>query len=234
MVFAVLTILIMAGVAYAQFKEGVFTSFVTFVNVMIASVVACNFFEPLADAMEGMTKDTFMDGIEDFVMLVLLFTIVFGALRWATNSIAATEIQYHPLFYQGGAILCGLLTGYVLSGFFVVAMQTLPLHENFMEFQAEITTEPSYAYLHRNSNESKGNEALRRVFPPDRIWLAMMQRASYGSLGASDRTERKGFDPNCNFQLRYERYRRFGDPATKPDGKPWDDVLPVKPSRGAG
>ncbi|HEV2983694.1 MAG TPA: CvpA family protein [Vicinamibacterales bacterium] len=235
MIFTILTILIMAAVAYAQYKEGVFTSFVTFVNVMIASVVACNFFEPLADAVEGM-KDTFtfLDGIEDFVTLVLLFTAVLAVLRWATNNIAVTDIQYHPLLYQGGAIVCGLLTGYVLSGFFVVAMQTLPLHENFMEFQAEITTEPSYSYLHPRPNETKGNEALRRVFPPDRIWLAMMQRASYGSLGTSDRAERKGFDPNCNFQLRYERYRRFGDPATKPDGKPWDEVLPVKPSRGPG
>jgi hypothetical protein len=239
MLFLFLTVLVMAAIAYAQFKEGVFTSFVMLVNVMIAGVVACNFFEPLADLMADITKGTFMQGTEDFIMLVLLFLITLTALRFATNNIAPTEIEFHPILFQAGSILCALLTGYVLVGFFVVAMQTLPLDEHFMGFEAEVTTEPSYQYLHRSGSstadkretagEKRGGEMLRRIFPPDRIWLAMMQRASYGSLGNGDRSERNGFDPQSNFPLRYERYRRYGDPSTKSEAKPWDEVLPAKP-----
>jgi hypothetical protein len=243
MVFAILTVLVMGGIAYAQFKEGVFTAFVMFVNVIIASVVACNFFEPLADVAGDIFAGSFMEGIEDFVMLVLVFAATLGALRWATNNIAVSHLEYHPILYQGGAVVCGMLTGYVLCGFFIVAMQTLPLHENFMYLEAEITTEPSFQALHqgpgaasdtkKTAGEKKSGEALRRFFPPDRIWLAMMQRASYSSLGNSERAERKGFDPNSNFPLRYERYRRYGDPIAKPDGRPWDDILPAKAVSGA-
>src|ERR1051326_99609 len=144
MVFAILTVLVMGGIAYAQFKEGVFTAFVMFVNVIIASVVACNFFEPLADVAGGIFAGSFMEGIEDFVMLVLVFAATLGALRWATNNIAVSHLEYHPILYQGGAVVCGMLTGYVLCGFFIVAMPTLPLHENFMYLAAEITMEPSF------------------------------------------------------------------------------------------
>lgn len=237
MLFVFLTVLVMAAIAYAQFKEGVFTSFVMLVNVMIAGVVACNFFEPMADWMAEMTKGTFMQGTEDFIMLVLLFLITLVALRFATNNIAPNEIEYHPILFQAGSILCGMATGYVLVGFFVVAMQTLPIDEHFMGFEAQVTTDPkdekvaaSYQYLHRgNPSDKRLNEKLRDIFPPDRIWLAMMQRASYGSLGNGERSERNGFDPHGNFPLRYERYRRYGDPSTKWEGKPWDEVLPAKP-----
>jgi hypothetical protein len=236
MLWVFLTVLIMAAIAYAQFKEGVFTSFVMLCNVMIAGVVACNFFEPLADWMGEMTKGNFMQGTEDFIILILLFTITLGVLRWLTNMIAPTEIEYHTVLFQAGAIICGLVTGYVLVGFFVVAMQTLPLDEHFMGFEAQITTDPkdktvaeSYQYLHRaNPSANHLNEKLREIFPPDRIWLAMMQRASYGSLGDGDRAAQDGFDPYGNFPLRYERYRRYGE-ASKSDAKPWDDVLPAKP-----
>ena len=235
MLFVLLTVLVMGIVAYAQFKESVLTSFVMLVNVVIAGVVACNFFEPLADT--DIVK--FMNGAEDFVMLILLFAATLAALRWATNSVAPTEIDYHPMMSQVGSILCGLVTGYLVAGFLVVAVQTLPLDEHFMGFEAEITTAPSYAYLHHGGDatgekretaaDKQGGESLRRILPPDRIWLAMMQRASYGGLGDSDRDAKNGFDPYCNFPLRYERYRRYGDSTAKPDAKPWDEVLPVKP-----
>jgi len=239
MLFVFLTILVMLAIAYAQFKESVFTSFIMLVNVILASIVACNFFEPLADAMGDLFKGTIMAGIEDFVMLVLVFTATLGILRWATNSIARTEIEHHPWLSQIGSILFALVTGYVLTGFLVVAMQTLPLDENFMGFEAEVSADPTdpqvaaaYQYLHRQkTKESTGGEKLRGFFPPDRVWLAMMQRASYASLGSGDRDKHNGFDPNGNFPLRYERYRRYGDPAAKYDGKPWDDVLPTKPGK---
>ncbi len=242
MVLAVLTVVLMLAVAYAQLREGILTSFVMFINVLIASVVACNFFEPCADAMADMTTGSFMQGVEDFVILVALFALTLAGLRWLTNNLATTEIEYNATLLRGGAIFFGLVTGYVLSGFFVVALQTLPLHENFMGFEAEITTDPSYAYLHRTgaaagktAGQKSTGEGLRRFLPPDRIWLAMMQSDSYGSLGRfTKKDEKKGFDPNCNFQLRYERYRRYGTAARKPDALPYDDVLwPANRTTGA-
>ena len=61
-----------------------------------------------------------------------------------------------------------------------------------------------------NENQPK---TLRRIFPPDRVWLAMMHCAGAGPL--SWREDAQGrprtFDPHGNFPLRYGRYRRFDD-----------------------
>ena len=47
---------------------------------------------------------------------------------------------------------------------------------------------------------------VRRYLPPDRVWLAMMQRGSQGPLA----TDGDGFDPRGYFELGYLRHRRYG------------------------
>jgi uncharacterized membrane protein required for colicin V production len=214
MALVLVTIFLMLVVAYASVREGVFTAFITLCNIVIASIVACNLFEPMADFLqESVTGDTFLKGYEDFLCLILVFAVTMGLLRWAANSLANTEFTIHTSLMRGGAVVCGLLSGYIVSGFLLAAAQTMPLDEDFMDFQTKV------------ESNSK-NESLRRLLPPDRVWLAMMHRASYGSLGRASREEKNGFDAKCNYPLRYERYRRWGGPNHKKDGLEYDGMIP--------
>jgi uncharacterized membrane protein required for colicin V production len=229
-ILGILTIVIMLIAGYAALREGAFTAFTMFVSVMLASVIACNFFEPLATLLDDMTAGSVVEGYEDFAMLILLFSVTLMLLRYATNNLSPTFFSYHPTFLYLGGALFGLLTGYIVSGFLVVAMQTLPLHENFMGFEAEIPTnglaDPADA---SGIAKVATNDGLRSLFPPDRVWLAMMHRESYGGLGRYRRDEHKGFDANCNFPLRYERYRRFGEVKIKRDPLEYDYLLVPEP-----
>ena len=105
----------------------------------------------------------------------------------------------------GGAIF-GLLTGYLVAGFLVCLMQTLPLSVDFLGFDPRYST-------------SEG--PLRKFLPPDRVWLGMMCRAgayafsSDVDLKALDDTSAdkfiqkyKTFDKYATFEHRYARYRR--------------------------
>jgi hypothetical protein len=201
-----LTFLVMLGVAYAYWREGLLTAVTMFVNVFIAGLVTFNFFEPLADAIDPGVQGTFLQGYEDALCMGLLFAGTLGILRVVTNNLANTNLDYQPVFQQAGTVLFGLMTGYFVSGSLLCMMQTLPWGEEFLGFQ------------------TKG-EGIRAVLPPDRVWLALMHRA--GAYPFANTVDEKNPDPASlsekyitfdqygTFELRYARYRRYpenGDP----------------------
>ncbi len=213
--FGFFTVLIMAIVAYAHTREGVFTAFLMTCNVCLSGLVAFGYWEPLADQLEGALGQTFLHGFEDVMCLMLLFSVTFLVLRWLTNLLAPTHMIYHPVILQGGGAFFGLVTGYLVSGFLVCMIQTLPLSETFSGFDI-----------------SKERESLfSRGLPPDRVFLGGLRRA-----GAYAFTFRKNgwyqnddwnedpaadsgsiydryytFDKYGTFELRYARYRRLDE-----------------------
>src|SRR5262249_33780138 len=113
----VLTLLIMGGVAYAHFREGLFTAFCMCVNAVLSGLVAFSFWEPLAAELEPLLKGSPFDGCEDALCLIVLFGLTLGMLRLATNSIAHKEIDYHEALARGGGAAFGLISGYLVAGF---------------------------------------------------------------------------------------------------------------------
>jgi hypothetical protein len=191
MVLAGLTILIMLLVAAVFTFEGLFSAFVMCINILLAGLVACNCFEPIAAALEPHLAGTRALGYEDALSLIFLFWVTLGVLRLATGFLAGTVVSFHPLIQRTGGAVFGLGAGYLAAGFLMVAFQTLPCHENFLGFEPRI-------------HEPRG---WRRYLPPDRVWLASMHRAGAGPFSNGPST----FDPDGTFTLRYARYRRHGD-----------------------
>jgi colicin V production protein len=204
------TIIMMLLVAYAYFREGALTAFSMFVNVCLAGVVTFNFWEPLADWLDPLVAGSFLAGFEDFLVMVLLFSVTLGLLRLLTNNLQYVQVEYHPAVGQGGGVVFGLLTGYLVAGFLVSALETLPWHENFMYFEPRVDAESGF----------------RSFLPPDRVWLALMRRAGAYPL-ANRAMEEESEEPESNydrfqtfdreptFELRYWRYRRYGDTREK-------------------
>jgi hypothetical protein len=200
MLLGLLTIVIMLAVGYAYLREGLFTAFVMFCNVFLAGLVAINFWEPLANLL-----DPALGGYEDILCLMALFCLTLGLLRVATNSLSSTQVDFPQALQRGGGVVFGLATGYLVSGFLVCALQTLPWHEEFMGFSGQY-----------DSNEN----VLRSYLPADRVWLATMCRAGAYALSNTEDPRAAGpsyferyrtFDKYGTFSLRYTRYRRYGD-----------------------
>ncbi len=192
---SVFTILIMLVVAYAFWREGVLSAFMMGFNIFFAGLVAFNFFEPIAAELDPMVSDSFLHGYEDSLALMLLFCPTLGFLRWLTNNLVRSTVEYHPILQQGGSVVFGLMTGYLLSGFLVCVLQTMPFDDHFMKFEARIDPQATGA-------------KMRRILPPDRVWLALMHRASKTSLAWDEDTS---FDADGSYELRYSRERRIPD-----------------------
>ena len=198
-----LTILIMLSVAYAQCREGLFTSATLAVNVVLAGIVTFHFWEPLADELGGVLAGGILEGYEDALVLTLLFSCTLFLLRKAVGKLVPQGIYFPGYEQQVGGGLFGLATGYLVAGFLLCVLQTLPWHENFLEF----------------TPKSDGEAALRRYLPPDRVWLGLMRHA--GALPLAWKVEKEDadspfdryrtFDSAETFELRYLRYRRYGD-----------------------
>lgn len=183
------TLIVMFVVGYAMMVEGVFGAFTVFVNVLIAGLIAFNFWEPLASYLEPNFFDTVLQGYEDAFCLTGIYWLALVLLRVATTQFAPAEIEMHPVAQRAGGALFGILAGYLVSGFLLCVFQTLPWNVRFIAF------DPDY----------KEADVTRSYIPSDRVWLALMNRAGrYGFSG-----EEETFDPQGTFELRYARYRRI-------------------------
>lgn len=197
------TIFCTGAVAYAMWREGLFTAVAYLVNVLLAGFVTYEFFEPLAAWMEEGLAETLFAGFEDFFAQVGLFAACLMALRWVVHELAPHLIDYPLPAQQFGAAAAGGMAGYLLAGFLVCAYQTLPWHERFLDFEP------------RGDAESPG----RRFVPPDRVWLALMRHAGatmlswkeYDPNAAAPYDRYRTFDPGGTYEQRYLRYRRHGD-----------------------
>ena len=140
-----------------------------------------------------MLKGTFLAGFEDGLTLFALFAAVLAGLRALTNNLANQEVDLPALVQQVGAGAVALVSGYLIAGFLVVFLQTLPWSENFLDFQYQV---------------DPGAGKFRQFVPPDRLWLSLMNRAGSGPFSQNDAVT---FDPDGTFGLRYTRLRRYKD-----------------------
>jgi len=132
-----LTILIMLGLAYLFLVQGLATAFTMFCNVILAGLIAFNFWEPLADLLDPLLSGSLFAGYEDTICLTGLFGVAFALLRVTTNTLSGAVIEFHPLAQRAGGAFFGLATGYLLSGFLVCVFQTLPWHESFWGYEPD-------------------------------------------------------------------------------------------------
>ena len=203
---AFLTVVLMAGVALAFWRQGLLAALVMCFNVVLAGLVAFNFWEPAADVLEPRLAGTFLAGCEDGLCLVGLFCLALGLLWLATHVLAPRPPAYPPALQRGGALVFGAATGYLVAGFLLCVLQTLPWQEHFLSFD----------------DPDQPGGAVRQVLPPDRAWLALLRRAD--SYAFANRVDPNAPDPRGldTFEQRYARYRRH-----PPGGEP-------QPYRGDG
>ena len=81
-------------VAYAQFREGVFTSATLCANVVLAGVLTFSFWELLADVLGDFFAGGMLAGYEDALVLTVLFTCFVILLRMAVNKLVPQAVYF--------------------------------------------------------------------------------------------------------------------------------------------
>src|SRR5260221_6822896 len=219
-VFGLILVLIIAIVAWCVASEGAFGAGLTFLCVLFSGLLAMNFFEPLADVLDGIGSD--MRYYSDFIALVGLFALFVFLGRLATDSIAPTEIEYDSRIYNAARWLFGLATGYITMAILLTAVHTAPLPREFLGFSPE----------RRN---------LFEFAAPDRQWLGFTQHVSEKILGTGAIFDGPKYpEPETtqdiwpSFPIRYATRRKdYANPSKLGVGVPQAPGPEAPPARGA-
>lgn len=155
--FALLVIL--GLITWCVASEGAWGAAFMFLTVLMSGMLAMNFFEPLADMLDGLGLGPDWSYRWDFVALVGLFAALVFGLRTALEKLMPTLVLVQPLSFDIVRWLCGLATGYVTMAFLLTALHTAPLPREFMGFTPE-------------------RKNLFNFSAPDRQWLGFTQYVS--------------------------------------------------------
>ncbi len=157
-----ITIVSMVFIFVALWFLGFWSCLLTFINILLAAMIASNWFEPLADALDGGSST--YTYLLDFSALWLLFFGTVTVLRIATDSLSRMKVEFHPAMDMGMRTVLALSSAWVFACFLQFSLHVAPLPTT--AFQETPTT-------------------VNFVGQPDRLWLGFLQSRSQGALAAS-------------------------------------------------
>ena len=160
-----LSILAIVVILACTWFLGFWNNVITFVNTLLAALVASNFFEPVATWIDGgQSSYTYL---LDFVCLWLLFFLTYALLRTATDLLSRHKLRFNYWVEMIGRTVFSLATAWVFLCFMHFSFHTAPFPPGPGNFQER-------------------PDSVNFVGAPDRMWLSMLNHTSGGEFQPAD------------------------------------------------
>jgi hypothetical protein len=168
----------------ARWFQGLWSNVVTLVNLLLAMMLAFNYFELVATQLDGLEPS--YTYLWDFIALWGLFALSFGVLRAMTDMLSRTRVAFDFWVETVGRSITAVWIAWLFIGFICATMHTAPLGPHPLGFQ----------------RTPKAGNFLGMA--PDRQWLGFMQSRSRGALsrGESDPAKLSPLEQDKNAQVR--------------------------------
>jgi hypothetical protein len=197
--FFLFLLLVFLATAAALWFQGTWNIAITLINLILAMLIATNFFEPICTFIESLGGASFTY-LLDFIVLWILFAVVFGILRLFSDMLSKKAVKFNLPVDMAGRTILSIWCAYLMVCFTAFSMQFAPLNN----------VTPMGAFETPNSSSFLG-------MAPDRQWLGFMQSRSRGALArgnysgkihANDQGQNvETFDPYSEIPLRYRQRR---------------------------
>ena len=93
-------------------NEGMWSNCLTLINVLLAAMIAMNYFEPAADFLdEQLPSYTF---VWDYLAIWLVFGLVYIILRAVTDQISKTRVKFLMPIEQAGRVISVIAIGWIM------------------------------------------------------------------------------------------------------------------------
>jgi len=170
-------------VTAALWKEGIWSSLVMLLNVLLAATVATAWYEKLVAVLEPRLPS--FTYLLDFVALWGLFCLLLLGLREASDRLSRTRVKLRRPVELFGGLLVAALAGWVMTCFTAATLHTAPVPRDFVQPTPE----------------------ARMLFglAPDRKWLAWVRGAT---LTGPFAVPGSAFDKDADFIIRYADRRQ--------------------------
>lgn len=188
---SLLLIIFIACVGFLN-TEGIWSNVIRLIDVILAALLAVNFFEPVAGWLtEKMPTFTSM---WDFLALWGLFALFLTISREITDRLSRVNVRFLKVIDRVGGGALAIWIGWVMVCFALTTLHTAPLGKNFLfgAFQP-------------------GEKMFFGVMAPDLQWLAFTKKVSEGAYcregtGQPDQPQHT-FDPECIFLSKHSDRR---------------------------
>ncbi len=152
-------------IIYAGYLNKLYTALFTFVLVMTAAVVACNFFEPLGGL--GFWPQSWKPYAYGASFL-LLFGITFFLLQILVTYLYPDSLGFSQLVNSLGGVFFGALAGIVLAGTLAIGYYLLPLYgdpqrKTFLKFDRHVASALTLINEKAGANNLNADESLLKV-----------------------------------------------------------------------
>ena len=175
MIFAIVIIAILLTLAYFYLKCSTIASFSMMMLFVIASIITFTYYEPLANVFISRGYGIQWAHVGCFV---LIFVLSFALLRALSDFlIGSSKIDLGNPVKIGSAVICGLISGLIISGCILIAVGLVPSQHKLMHnrFEADdpiSLNNPQKAFLNTDgfvtglySLISRGSLASSKSFP---------------------------------------------------------------------
>jgi hypothetical protein len=126
---SLLVVLIILGCAAYQYFKGTFVkSFIVIVISICASLVAFGFFELLAGLLVGRK---ILPQWAPLLSFILLFVLAFAVLQTIAVQLTRKPVDLGFLPERIGRVICGILTGLIISGVLLTAVAMAPISAKY-------------------------------------------------------------------------------------------------------
>lgn len=204
LILPLLLFLLFVAIAATLYPEGMWGNAITLINVVTAALLATNFWEPLATLIEEQVPSfTFF---WDYLMLWVLFALIYGIMRAATDKLSRTKVRFLQVVDQVGGAFFAAWVGWVVVCFAAMSLHTAPLGRNFMfggfdpEARMMAGLAPDRQWLGFMQSMSRGPFS-RNLTPPER------DQNTYGRATHPDEQGLAVFDRRADFLPKYATRR---------------------------
>ncbi|MBN1394519.1 MAG: CvpA family protein [Pirellulales bacterium] len=183
-ILPLLMLLIFVACVATCYSEGTWSNAIMLINIITATILAVNFFEPLAKWLEGW-QPTYTY-IWDFLSLWGLFALSMLIFRLLTDTLSRVKVRFLKIADRIGSGVLSVAIGWVMICFTMMTLHTAPLSRTFLW------------------EGFRPQERMIMGLGPDRQWLGLMKRTSKGVFS---RAAPRPFGPSSKFINTYETRR---------------------------
>lgn len=191
---SLVVLLIALGCAALQFFKGTLVkAFIAIIIAIISGIVSFAFFESAANMIISRGESGTLLSIAPWAQtlcFILIYIVVFALLQTGAISLLHEQIDFGELPEYIGRAVCGLLLGFVISGFLLTALAMGPLPLN-------------YPYQRFDKSRFKPDDPKGVLLNPDGFATGLFSLVSKGSL--SGKRSFAAIHPNYLDQLFFNR-----------------------------
>lgn len=143
---------------------GLWSNFITLINLFVASMLASSIYEPVAKKLTEINSS--YRSVYDFIAIWLVFCLSFFILRGITDVMSAYRLKFDPVTEMIGRSILSIWIAGVFICFSFFTLQMAPFTPAMYGSEAKVTDPAKLGTI------------------PDKLWLAFIQSRSRGALAA--------------------------------------------------